>query len=165
MRIVMLGIDLGKNLCSLAGLDETGAVVLRRRMKRASVLPFTAHPIAEHLHPYAQTEVVPATAQPPSQVSSDRRLAQRSFGERRSLSTEGPASIRPAIRSQVSAMASRSARPFSAETVRALSRHLAASRRYSSGLFLVMGSCRRAGPYNTCLASPRRADSAGSKLM
>src|SRR6516225_4505057 len=30
MRIVMLGIDLGKNLCSLAGLDETGAVVLRR---------------------------------------------------------------------------------------------------------------------------------------
>jgi transposase len=42
MRIIMLGIDLGKNLCSLAGLDETGAVVLRRRMKRASVLPFTA---------------------------------------------------------------------------------------------------------------------------
>ena len=27
MRIVVLGIDLGKNLCSLAGLDETGAVV------------------------------------------------------------------------------------------------------------------------------------------
>ena len=41
MKIVMLGIDLGKNLCSLAGLDETGAVVLRRRMKRASVLAFT----------------------------------------------------------------------------------------------------------------------------
>src|SRR5437660_8438694 len=42
MRIVMLGIDLGKNGCSLAGRDETGAVVLRRGMKRASVLPFTA---------------------------------------------------------------------------------------------------------------------------
>ena len=42
MKIVMLGIDLGKNVCSLAGLDETGAVVLRRRMKRGSVLPFTA---------------------------------------------------------------------------------------------------------------------------
>jgi len=42
MRIVVLGIDLGKNLCSLAGLDETGAAVLRPRMKRASVLPFTA---------------------------------------------------------------------------------------------------------------------------
>jgi hypothetical protein len=77
----------------------------------------------------------------------------------------GACPTRLAIRSQVCAMASRSARPFSAETVRALSRHLAASRRYSSGLFLVMGSCRRAGPYNTCLASPRRADSAGSKLM
>src|SRR5258707_15428988 len=41
MKIVMLGIDLGKNVCSLAGLDETGAVVLRRRMKRGSVLTFT----------------------------------------------------------------------------------------------------------------------------
>lgn len=41
MKIVMIGIDLGKNLCSLAGLDETGAIVLRRRMKRESVLPFT----------------------------------------------------------------------------------------------------------------------------
>lgn len=41
MKIVMIGIDLGKNLCSLAGQDETGAVVLRRRMKRDSVLPFT----------------------------------------------------------------------------------------------------------------------------
>jgi transposase len=32
MRIVVLGIDLGKNLCSLAGLDETGAVVSHRTM-------------------------------------------------------------------------------------------------------------------------------------
>jgi predicted NBD/HSP70 family sugar kinase len=39
MRIVVLGIDLGKNLCSLAGLDETGAVILRRRMKRAPTRP------------------------------------------------------------------------------------------------------------------------------
>src|SRR5205085_11741207 len=51
--------------------------------------------------------------------------------------------MRPAIRSQVFAMTSRSARPFSAETVRAVSRHLAASCRYSSGLFI--GSCRLAG--------------------
>jgi hypothetical protein len=28
MTIATLGIDLGKNSCSLAGLDETGAVVL-----------------------------------------------------------------------------------------------------------------------------------------
>lgn len=32
--IAILGIDLGKNVCSLTGLDETGKVVLRRRMKR-----------------------------------------------------------------------------------------------------------------------------------
>ena len=33
MKIVVLGIDLGKNLSSVAGLDRTGAVVLRRRLK------------------------------------------------------------------------------------------------------------------------------------
>jgi transposase len=42
MSIVILGIDLGKNLCSVVGLDETGAVALRRSMRRHSVLDFTA---------------------------------------------------------------------------------------------------------------------------
>src|SRR4029450_13160095 len=42
MKIVMLWIDLGKNLCSLAGMDQMGAVVLRRRLKRESLLRFTA---------------------------------------------------------------------------------------------------------------------------
>jgi transposase len=32
--IAVLGIDLGKNSCSVAGLDETGRVVLRRRVSR-----------------------------------------------------------------------------------------------------------------------------------
>jgi transposase len=32
--IAVLGIDLGKNSCSLAGLDATGAVIMRRRMTR-----------------------------------------------------------------------------------------------------------------------------------
>ena len=40
--IAVLGIDLGKNSCSLAGLDASGAVVLRRRMSREGVLAFTA---------------------------------------------------------------------------------------------------------------------------
>lgn len=40
MDIVVLGIDLGKNVCSLVGLDAGGHVVLRRRMKRASVAGF-----------------------------------------------------------------------------------------------------------------------------
>lgn len=38
MRIAVLGIDLGKNSCSVAGLDETGRVVLRRRLTREGVV-------------------------------------------------------------------------------------------------------------------------------
>lgn len=40
MRIAMLGVDLGKNSCSLVGLDEAGKVVLRRRMRRETVIAF-----------------------------------------------------------------------------------------------------------------------------
>ena len=40
MTIVVLGIDLGKNVCSLVGLDANGAVVLRRRMRRGSLSTF-----------------------------------------------------------------------------------------------------------------------------
>jgi transposase len=40
--ITVLGIDLGKNTCSLAGLDATGAVVLRKKMSRESVIVFVA---------------------------------------------------------------------------------------------------------------------------
>ena len=40
--VAVLGIDLGKNSCSLAGLDTTGAVVLRRRMTREGLIAFVA---------------------------------------------------------------------------------------------------------------------------
>lgn len=40
MNIAVLGIDLGKTLCSLVGLDRQGAVVLRRRMRRPSLAAF-----------------------------------------------------------------------------------------------------------------------------
>lgn len=40
MTIVVLGIDLGKNSCSLAAPDESGAVVLRRRLRREAVSDF-----------------------------------------------------------------------------------------------------------------------------
>lgn len=36
----MLGIDLGKNVCSLVGLDKDGAVVLRRSIRRTGVADF-----------------------------------------------------------------------------------------------------------------------------
>jgi transposase len=40
--IAVLGIDLGKNSCSLAGLDAAGAVILRRRLTREGVVKFVA---------------------------------------------------------------------------------------------------------------------------
>lgn len=42
MSIVILGIDLGKNSCSVVGLDEGGAVILRRRMRRDGVVALAA---------------------------------------------------------------------------------------------------------------------------
>src|SRR5215216_7454344 len=42
MQIAVLGIDLGKNSCSLAGLDNAGRVVVRRRLCRESVIKFAA---------------------------------------------------------------------------------------------------------------------------
>jgi len=38
MHIVVLGIDLSKNTCSVAGLDASGRVVLRRRLHPDSVV-------------------------------------------------------------------------------------------------------------------------------
>src|SRR5690349_14991400 len=42
MRIAVLGIDLGKNSCSVVGLDEAGRVVLRRRLHRDGVVKFAS---------------------------------------------------------------------------------------------------------------------------
>jgi len=38
MEIAILGIDLGKNSCSIGGFDDGGAIVLRRRMRREGVI-------------------------------------------------------------------------------------------------------------------------------
>ena len=40
MTVATVGIDLGKNSCRLAGLDATGAVVLRRRLSRGKLVEF-----------------------------------------------------------------------------------------------------------------------------
>jgi transposase len=40
-EIAVIGMDLGKNSCSLAALDSKGAVVKRWRMRRASIVAFT----------------------------------------------------------------------------------------------------------------------------
>jgi transposase len=41
MQIAVLGIDPGKNSCSVAGLDSFGAVIKRRRMRPESIAAFT----------------------------------------------------------------------------------------------------------------------------
>ena len=40
MQIAILGVDLGKNTCSLVGLDGTGRVTVRGRVRRESILAF-----------------------------------------------------------------------------------------------------------------------------
>ena len=46
MDIAILGIDLGKNSCSVVGLDLNGNVLARRRMRRDTIIAFCAK-----LHP------------------------------------------------------------------------------------------------------------------
>ena len=41
VEVSVIGIDLGKNSCSLAALDSKGAVIKRWRMRRASIVAFT----------------------------------------------------------------------------------------------------------------------------
>ena len=38
MDISVLGVDLGKNVCSLVGLDASGAVVMRRKVRRETLI-------------------------------------------------------------------------------------------------------------------------------
>jgi transposase len=42
MTVSVLGIDLGKNICSIVGLDASGAVILRRRAKRETLIGLAA---------------------------------------------------------------------------------------------------------------------------
>jgi transposase len=42
MEVRILGVDLGKNSCSVVGLDAAGRVVLRRRMRRESIAKLVA---------------------------------------------------------------------------------------------------------------------------
>ena len=42
MEIAVLGIGLGKTICSVAGVDGTGAVVMRKRVQSFRLLDFLA---------------------------------------------------------------------------------------------------------------------------
>jgi hypothetical protein len=41
-KISVLGVDLGKNVCSVVGLDASGAVVMRRKMRRETLIGLRA---------------------------------------------------------------------------------------------------------------------------
>src|SRR6266478_4242746 len=43
MKLQVLGIDLGKTVFHLVGLDSTGRVVIRKRCSRTQLLAFTAN--------------------------------------------------------------------------------------------------------------------------
>jgi hypothetical protein len=38
MDIAVLGVDLGKNVCSVVGLDASGAVIMRRKVRRETLI-------------------------------------------------------------------------------------------------------------------------------
>lgn len=40
MSIVILGVDLGKNACSIVGVDATGSVIVRRSMRRQTLIDY-----------------------------------------------------------------------------------------------------------------------------
>ena len=40
MSIVILGVELGKNACSIAGVDAAGAIVTRRSMRRQTLIDY-----------------------------------------------------------------------------------------------------------------------------
>lgn len=42
MQIAVLGVDLGKNSCGVVGLDGAGKVVMKRRMRRETVIGFAS---------------------------------------------------------------------------------------------------------------------------
>lgn len=42
MTVAILGVDLGKDICSVVGVDENGAVLLRRRMRRKTLIRYVA---------------------------------------------------------------------------------------------------------------------------
>ena len=55
MKVMVAGIDLGKDSCSLVGLDHTGRVVLRRRLRRDNVERFVGDTTAVGSYPQGES--------------------------------------------------------------------------------------------------------------
>jgi hypothetical protein len=92
MDIVIVGIDLDKNSCSVAGLNAAGRVILRGRMRRETlegfvsglgrcVVAMEACCGAHHLGPRCEVDVA-GICPPICEVEQERRFGRR--GDRRS---------------------------------------------------------------------------------
>ncbi len=49
MQLSIIGIDLGKTSCSLVGVDTAGKVLVRRRMRRDTVVAFCSKKLVREL--------------------------------------------------------------------------------------------------------------------
>ena len=79
MNVSVLGIDLGKNICSIVGLNASGAVILRRRAKRETLIGLAA--IDEVASGRLPTS--PPTPSPPASATNepdDQQQYQRADG-------------------------------------------------------------------------------------
>jgi transposase len=86
MDMAVLGVDLGKNSCSVVGLDAAGRVILRRRMQRKTIMSL-------------------ATKLPPCIIAMEACCGAHHFG--RALATRGhcvrlmsPEYVRPYVKAQ-----------------------------------------------------------------
>ena len=48
VSIVILGVDLGKSACNVVGVDAAGAVVVRRSMRRQTLIDYVARTLSRH---------------------------------------------------------------------------------------------------------------------
>jgi transposase len=86
MDIVVLGIDLGKHVCSVVGLDGSGRLVVRRRMRRDTVLAFTGQ--------------LPACKVAMEACCGAHHLGRQLVGQGHELRLMSPEYVRPYVKSQ-----------------------------------------------------------------
>src|SRR5271166_2852088 len=73
MDISVLGVDLGKNVCSVVGLDASGAVVMRRKVRRETLIALAEKlpplPALSGWRPVAEL-IISAACSPPAATMS-----------------------------------------------------------------------------------------------
>src|SRR4029078_9068570 len=86
MQIAVLGIDLGKNSCSVVGLDGAGAVIKRRRMRPESIAAFA--------------QKLPACCVAMERCCGARHLGRIMAGQGHEVRLMSPEYVRPYVKAQ-----------------------------------------------------------------